>query len=65
VSVPGAYYGDFVLASVYGNLSGLALRGEVVSPDTVSLFLSNLTGSAVDLPSAVYYIAVLKRIPAR
>lgn len=65
VSVPGAHYGDFVLASVYGNLSGLALRGEVVSPDTVSLFLSNLTGSAVDLPSAVYYIAVLKRIPAR
>jgi hypothetical protein len=65
VSVPGASYGDFVLASAYGNLSGLALRGEVVSPDTVSLFLSNMTGSAVDLASATYYIAVLKRIPTR
>lgn len=65
VAVPGAEFGDFVQASIYGSLSGLALRGEVTATDTVTVFLTNATGSTVDLANAAYYIRVAKRVPAR
>jgi hypothetical protein len=65
VAAPGAEIGDKVFPSASIALSGLNLRGEVTAADTVTLYLSNLTAAAVDLASATYYIAVLKRIPTR
>ena len=65
VSVPGAEIGDKVLPSASIALSGLNLRGEVTAVGVVTLYLSNLTGSAVDLASVAYHVAVLKRTPAR
>ncbi len=65
VAVPGADIGDKVFPSASIALSGLNLRGEVTAQDIVTLYLSNLTGSAVDLASATYYVAVLKRVATR
>ncbi len=65
VSVPGADIGDKVFPSASISLSGLNLRGEVTAQDIVTLYLSNLTGSSVDLASATYYVAVLKRVATR
>lgn len=65
VAVPGAEIGDMVMPSASIVLSGLNLRGEVTATGVVTLYLSNLTGYAVDLASATYHVAVLKRIPAR
>lgn len=65
VAVPGAEIGDKVFPSASIALSGLNLRGEVTAIDVVTLYLSNVTGSSVDLASATYYISVLKRTPAR
>ncbi|WP_029458267.1 hypothetical protein [Solidesulfovibrio alcoholivorans] len=65
VAVPGADVGDYALVSCGTALSGLGLRGEVTAQDVVTLYLSNVTGTAVDLASATYYVAVLKRIAAR
>lgn len=65
VAAPGAAIGDKVFPSAAIALSGLNLRGEVTAADVVTLYLSNLTGAAINLASATYYIAVLKRIPTR
>lgn len=65
VAVPGAEIGDKVMPSASIALSGLNLRGEVTATDVVTIYLSNVTGSSVDLASATYYISVLKRTPAR
>lgn len=65
MAVPGAEIGDKVFPSASIALSGLHLRGEVTATDVVTLYLSNLTGASVDLASATYYVAVLKRTPAR
>jgi len=65
VAVPGAEIGDKVFPSASITLSGLNLRGEVTAAEVVTLYLSNLTGVTVDLVSATYYVAVLKRTPAR
>lgn len=65
MAVPGAGVGDYVMVSCGTALSGLRLWGEVTAQDIVTLYLFNATGSAVDLASATYYVAVLKRTPAR
>lgn len=65
LEVPGAEIGDTVDARASVALSGLHLRGEATAANVVTLYLSNLTGAAVDLPSATYYVAVLKRTPTR
>lgn len=65
VAIPGAGIGDYVLASCGTALSGLALRGEVTAQDVVTLYLFNSTGSAVDLASATYNVAVLKHVSTR
>lgn len=65
VAIPGAEIGDKVFPSASIALSSLNLRGEVTATDVVTLYLSNLTGSSVDLAAATYYVAVLKRTPSR
>jgi hypothetical protein len=63
VTVPGAALGDFVLTSCDTALSGLHLWGEVTATDTVTLYLSNATGGAVDLASSTFYVRVMRRTP--
>lgn len=66
MEVPGAAIGDRIVAPTASiPLQGLILRGEVTAANVVTLYLSNLTGAAVDLASASYYVSVLKRIPTR
>lgn len=63
--VEGADIGDDVDIRANIALQGLNLRGEVTTTDTVTIYLSNLTGAAIDLPSAIYYAKIDKRIPVR
>ena len=65
LEVPGVEIGDTVDARASVALSGLHLRGEATAANVVTLYLSNLTGAAIDLPSATYYAAILKRTPTR
>ena len=65
VSVPGATIDDFVQASCSISLAGLNLRAVVTAANVVTLYLSNLTGAAVDLASATYYVRVTKRLAVR
>lgn len=62
VTVAGAVLGDVVLrTSANIALGGLRLWGEVTAADTVTLYLSNATGAAVDLGSGTFYVRVQKR----
>lgn len=62
IIVPGVVVGDQVIGvSASISLSGLHLWGEVTAADTVTVFLSNLTGAAVDRPSMTVFATVLKR----
>jgi hypothetical protein len=45
-------------------LSGLRLWGEVTAADTVTLYLGNTTGDAVDPATLSVYVRVDKRNPA-
>lgn len=63
VSVPGAVFGDFVQVSSTIDTAGVRPIGHVSAADTVTLTFYNLSGSAVDLGSATYYVRVYKRIP--
>lgn len=66
ISAPGADIGDYVVdATCEISLQGLHLRGVVAARNTVTLYLANLTGATVDLPSAVYHVRILKLIPRR
>ena len=58
VTVTGAALGDFVLASFSLSLQGLNLWGAVTAANTVTVYLSNLTGSAVNLASGTIKVAV-------
>jgi hypothetical protein len=64
VTVPGAEPGDFVAASSDTALSGLRLWGEVTAADTVTLYLGNTTGDAVDPATLSVYVRVDKSNPA-
>lgn len=65
VTVPGAEIGDYVLLAASATTSGLDLRGQVTAQDVVTIYLRNLTGSAVDLGSLTYYVRVMARLPRR
>jgi hypothetical protein len=61
ITCTGAALGDFVQASCDAALSGLDLRGEVTAANTVTLYLTNNTGGAVDLASATFRARVFKK----
>jgi len=61
VTVTGAVLGDFVSISSSATLSGLLAVGYVSAADTVSFFLINQSGGAVDLPAQDFYARVWKR----
>jgi len=58
VSVVGAVLGNFVQAAFSLSLQGLSLEGYVSAADTVTVVLSNLTGSPVDLASGTLAVQV-------
>lgn len=60
-TISGAAVGDYVLATCSADLFGLHLRAVVTAADTVTFYLTNSTGSAVDLGSATFYARVMKR----
>lgn len=60
VTVSGASLGDFSLASFSLSLQGMQLTSYVSAANTVTVVLSNLTGSAVDLASGTLAVLVLK-----
>jgi hypothetical protein len=49
ITVTGAALGDFVELSANASLQGLRMWGEITVANTLTVFLSNLTGAAVDL----------------
>jgi hypothetical protein len=62
LTVTGAILGDFVThISSSIALSGLRLWGEVTATDTVTIYLSNMSGNPVDLSSGTFYVGVSKR----
>lgn len=61
ITVTGAALGDFVLISSSLTLSALLPVGYVSAVDTVTFYLVNQSGGAVDLPSQDYYARVWKR----
>ena len=62
VTVTGAALGDFVIGkSCSGALGGLILTAEVTATNQVTLYLTNNTAAAIDLPLFTYYVRVMKR----
>lgn len=62
ITATGAVVGDFVThVSASASLSGLRLWGEVTATNTVTIYLSNMTGGSVDLASMTFYVGVSKR----
>ena len=62
VSVPGAVFGDFALASFSADIGDLNLVAQVTAAGVVTAQLNNNTGGAIDLASGTLYIRVLKRV---
>lgn len=62
VTVSGATLGDFVLASFSLDLQGLTLAHYVSSSNTVTVVLSNMTASAIDLASGTLKVLVLRSV---
>jgi hypothetical protein len=60
VPVTGAAFGDFVLVSAPYTLAGITATGFVSSAGNVMVRLENQTGSAVDLASGTWKVAVLR-----
>jgi len=60
ITVAGAALGDFVLVSFSLDLQGMDVGGYVSAVNTVTVILSNLTGSAIDLGSGTVAVLVLK-----
>jgi hypothetical protein len=58
VTVTGATLGDFVAVSFSLSLSGLVLTAYVSAVNTVTVVLSNPTGSPVDLSSGTLAVTV-------
>jgi hypothetical protein len=59
LTITGAVLGMPVVAWTIIALSGLRLWGEVTAADTVTLYLANTTGGAVDLGLATFYAKVI------
>jgi hypothetical protein len=62
VTVTGASIGDFVEVSANGIFSGMRLWGEVSAANTVTVYLSNNTGGAVDPSSRTISVRVEERV---
>src|SRR5262245_345223 len=60
LSVPGAKLGDFVVLSAPYDTQSVTAHGYVKAADTVVIRLFNSTGGAVDLPSGLWSIKVLR-----
>ena len=60
VTVTGTALGDFVLVSFSLDVADLTLTAQVTATDTVTVQLSNLSGSAVDLGSGILKVSVFK-----
>jgi len=60
LTVPGAALGDFVLASVGVSQAGVIVHGYVSAANTVSVFVQNESGGAVDLASTTLRVMVFK-----
>lgn len=61
VTVTDVQLGDAVVyTSANQSLSGLHLRAEVTALNTVTLFLSNMTGSPVDLGGTVFSVGIYR-----
>lgn len=61
VAVTGAVLGDFVLVSASGDPGAVSLTARVTAADTVTIYLVNNSGIAVDPASLTYYIRVIKK----
>jgi hypothetical protein len=61
VTVAGAVLGDFAVASLSLDQTGLGITAQVTATDTVTITLINGTGGAVDLASLTYRILVFKK----
>lgn len=62
ITVNGAAFGDYVVASFNGDLSGLALNAYVSASNTVTAILLNNSGGAIDLGSATVRARVFKKL---
>ena len=60
MTVTGAELGDFTLASFSLNITNLNLSSYVSAAKTVTVVLSNLTGTAVDLEEGTLHVLVFK-----
>lgn len=58
ITVTGAALGDFVDVSLSIDVADLFLSGAVTAADTVTVQLSNLTGGAINLGSALIRVKV-------
>jgi len=61
VTVTGAQLGDFAMASLSVDLQGLIMTAQVTAADTVTVALTNETGSTIDLASGTLYVMVIPR----
>lgn len=59
VTVPGAALGDFAIASLGVDASGLVVTANVKSADVVTVRAQNWTGASVDLASTTLRVAVI------
>ena len=59
VTVAGAALGDFALASHGADVLDGQLTADVTAANTVTVVLSNSTGSAIDVASATLRVAVI------
>lgn len=62
VTVTGAVVGDFVKGVSFSlATTGIVLNGEISSADTATVYLTNITGGAIDLGSGSLAVEVEKR----
>lgn len=61
ISVPGAAFGDFALASFSLSLAGMIVTAYVSAADTVTVIFYNATGADIDLASGTLRAKVFKQ----
>ena len=59
ITIAGAALGDFCLVGFSLDVQDLVLDAQVTSTDTVTVVLSNNTGTAVNLGSGTIYVRVI------
>lgn len=60
ITVSGAALGDFVMASLSVDVQDMILDAEVTATNTVTLVLSNPTGSGIDIGTPTAKVLVFK-----